>query len=138
MPNPITWCLWLNGTGWSARCPCRVTHGDLCSWSSATPRAITINPVKTRLARANAFELRSKICAMNTFLLPQVTQAKEIPKTVCGRFRRDLLTGFRHGKSYRLKDEYSSSSSHFKRGTSLALKKFPIEISVTKPHIKKD
>jgi hypothetical protein len=30
-----------------------------------TPRAITISPVNTRLARARALELRSNICAMN-------------------------------------------------------------------------
>jgi len=30
-----------------------------------TPRAMTINPVNTRLIRASALELRSKICAMN-------------------------------------------------------------------------
>jgi hypothetical protein len=32
---------------------------------------MTISPVKTRLIRASAFELRSKICGMNAFLLPQ-------------------------------------------------------------------
>src|SRR5208283_941027 len=58
-------CLWLKGTGWSARWPCRVTHGERCNWSSVTPRAMTINPVNTRLMRASALELRSKICAMN-------------------------------------------------------------------------
>jgi hypothetical protein len=45
----------------------RVTQGERCNWSSVTPRAITISPVKTRLARAKALELRSNICAMNAF-----------------------------------------------------------------------
>src|ERR1019366_6501414 len=40
-----------------------------CNWSSVTPKAITISPVKTRLARAKALELRSNICAMNAFLI---------------------------------------------------------------------
>src|SRR5277367_6152220 len=69
-PSPSTWCLWLNGTGWSGRWPCRVTHGDRCSWSRVTPSAMTITPVNTRLNRASAFELRSKTCAMSAFLLP--------------------------------------------------------------------
>ena len=33
-----------------------------------SPSAMTISPVNTRLARASAFELRSKICAMSAFL----------------------------------------------------------------------
>src|SRR5947209_5806660 len=69
-PSPSSWCLWLNGTGWSGRWPCRVTHGDRCSWSRVTPSAMTITPVNTRLNRASAFELRSKTCAMSAFLLP--------------------------------------------------------------------
>src|ERR1700733_15220544 len=69
-PSPSRWCLWLKGTGWSGRCPCRVTHGDRCNEFSATPSAMTIKPVSTRLARARAFELRSNTCAMNAFLLP--------------------------------------------------------------------
>src|SRR5271170_5140341 len=69
-PSPSTWCLWLNGIGWSGRCPCRVTHGERCSWSRVTPSAMTITPVNTRLNRASAFELRSKTCAMSAFLLP--------------------------------------------------------------------
>src|SRR5271170_8382088 len=93
----MTWCLWLNGTGWSARCPCRVTHGDLCREFSVNPRAMTINPVRTRLARASAFELRSKICAMNAFLLPQVTQAKEIRSRAREVSAQFFETGVRHG-----------------------------------------
>src|SRR5215472_7577605 len=68
-PNPSTWCLWLNGTGWSGRWPCLVTHGDLCNSFSVTPSAMTIRPVSTRLNRTSAFELRSKTCAMSAFLL---------------------------------------------------------------------
>src|SRR6185369_13244709 len=66
-PRPSTWCLWLNGIGWSGRWPCLVTHGDRCSWFRATPSAMTIRPVNTRLMRASAFELRSKTCAMSAF-----------------------------------------------------------------------
>jgi hypothetical protein len=62
--------LWLKGTGWSGRWPCRVTQGDRCKLFSVTPSAMTIKPDSTRLARARALELRSNTCAMNPFLLP--------------------------------------------------------------------
>ena len=79
-PQPLTtWCLWLK---WDrlvrSAAPCFVTHGDRCNWSRATPSAMTISPVNTRLIRASAFELRSKTCAMSAFLFP-------LPYLTCGR-----------------------------------------------------
>src|ERR1700679_2572450 len=96
-PSPSTWCLWLNGIGWSGRWPCRVTHGDRCSWSRVTPSAMTITPVNTRLNRASAFELRSKTCAMSAFLLPllylRLRVEKLLPDGCC--YFRLLLPGVR-------------------------------------------
>ena len=45
--------------------PACVTQGERCNEFSPTPSAITIRPDNTRLARAKAFELRSKTCAMS-------------------------------------------------------------------------
>src|SRR5580698_694423 len=69
---------------------------------------MTISPVRTRLARASAFELRSKICAMNAFLLPQVTQAIRNSMTVLREVSAHFSSPLPPRKSYRVKDEYSS------------------------------
>src|SRR5579864_1029429 len=68
----MTWCLWLNGTGWSTGWPTLVTYGERTYSSSTTNRTPSPNNDPPSVNRAKLVAPGAKTCATTALNLASI------------------------------------------------------------------